>query len=310
LEDGDMAKGVFVLLNSGAGALRESHGDVVAKIEQALTAAGHVVEVVTASGGELQSCLADRLSRAPPETVIVGGGDGTVSSTAATLCDTGIALGVLPLGTMNLFARSLGMPLDLDAALTALAGARTRKIDLGEVNGRLFTHHVSMGLQPRLVALREKADYGSRAGKILASFRALLTTIKRPPRLSVKVTVKGSVFDLSTPALVVTNNLFGPDHLPYADVLDQGILGIYICTSHRPADVAQVTLEALLGSWHARDRVKTLTAKSVTIERRRGRSRRIVATVDGELNTFEGAIKMAIRPGSLVVLAPETDSRT
>jgi diacylglycerol kinase family enzyme len=300
-----MAKSMFVLLNSGAGVLRDDGDAVVSRIEQALRAAGHDAEVAIASGGELKGRLEERLARGRPDAVIVGGGDGTVSAMAGALCETGIAMGILPLGTMNLFARSLGMPVDLDAALQALAGARTRNVDLGEVNGRIFTHHVSMGLQPRLVAIREKADYGSRAGKILATFRALLATMRRPPRLQVRVTLENDTFDVETPALVVSNNLFGPDHLPYADVLDQGVLGIYICTSNHPTDLAQVTIEALLGSWHARDRVKTLTARSMTVERRSRRRRRIVATVDGELVTFEGAIEMAIRPGCLTVLAPE-----
>jgi diacylglycerol kinase family enzyme len=297
---------VFVLLNSGAGTLRDGDGDaVVAKIEAALGAAGHDVEVVSAPGGELQGRLEARLSRDRPDTVIVGGGDGTVSGMAAALCETDIAMGILPLGTMNLFARSVGMPLDLDEGLAALAGASTRKVDLGEVNGRVFTHHVSMGLQPRLVAMREKAAYTSRAGKIFATFRALLTIMRQPPRLQVRMTLEGQDFDVETPALVVSNNMFGPAHLPYADALDQGVLGIYICTSHHPADVAQVTLEALLGSWHARDRIKTLSSRAIAVERRSRRRRRIVATVDGELVTFEGAIEIKIRPGCLTVLAPE-----
>ena len=301
-----MGRGFFVLLNSGAGVLRGADGEaVVGKIEQALRAAGHEVEVATASGSELQSRLDARLSRDPPQAVIVGGGDGTVSSTAATLCGTGIALGVLPLGTMNLFARSLGMPLDLDKALAALATARLRNVDLGEVNGRVFTHHVSLGLQPRLVAMREKANYGSRLGKIFATCLAFLMILSRPPRLLVRMTLQGSAFDVATPALVVSNNLFGPDHLPYADALDQGVLGVYICTSHRPLDVAQATLQAMLGSWHARERVTSLTTTSVTVVRRSSRRRRIVATVDGELVTFNGAIEMAIKPRCLVVLAPE-----
>ena len=303
-----MAKGVFVLLNSGAGALRGVDGEaVVARIEQTLAANGREVEVVTAPGGELQGRLDDRLSRNPPDTVIVGGGDGTVSGTAAALCDTGIMLGVLPLGTMNLFARSLRMPLDLDKALAALATASPRTVDLGEVNGRIFAHHVSMGLQPLLVAVRERADYGSRVGKIFATFRAWLRILNRPPRLTVRMTLDGAAYDITTPALVVSNNLFGPDHLPYADALDQGVLGIYICTSHRPLDVAQVTLEALLGSWHAGERVTTLTTTSVTVERR-SRRRRIVATVDGELVTFDGPIEITIRPGCLVALVPEPQS--
>jgi diacylglycerol kinase family enzyme len=301
-----MAK-LFVLLNNGAGVLRGADGEAaVVKIGEALTGAGHDVEVALAGGRELQGLLADRISRDPPDAVIVGGGDGSVSGAAASLCGTDIALGVLPLGTMNLFARSLGMPLDLDGALKELATARRHRIDLGEVNGRLFTHHVSMGLQPRLVAMREKADYGSRIGKILATCRALLMVMFNPPRLIVRVTLEDRAFDLETPALVVSNNLFGPDHLPYADELDEGVLGIYVCTSHRPADVLQVTLEALLGAWHQRGRVKTLTARSMIVERRSRRRRRIVATVDGELVTFEGAIEMNIRPGCLTVLVAET----
>ena len=300
-----MAK-VFVLLNGGAGVLRGADGQaVIVKIKEALAAGGHDVEVALAAGRELQGLLADRLSRDPPDNVIVGGGDGTVSAAAAALCGTDIALGVLPLGTMNLFARSLAMPQDLDAALKELSTARRHKVDLGEVNGRLFTHHVSMGLQPRFVAIREKSAYGSRIGKILATIRAWLMVMIHPPRLIVKVTLEDKAFDLETPAIVVSNNLFGPDHLPYADELDEGVLGVYICTSHRPADVFQVTLEALLGAWHQRGRVKTLTTRSMTVERRSRRRRRIVATVDGELVTFEGAIEMSIRPGCLTVLVAE-----
>ncbi|HUE45697.1 MAG TPA: diacylglycerol kinase family protein, partial [Aestuariivirgaceae bacterium] len=77
---------VFVLLNSGAGTFRDGDGDaVVAKIEEALAAAGDTVEVVSAPGGELQGRLEERLSRDRPDTVIVGGGDGTVSGMAAAL---------------------------------------------------------------------------------------------------------------------------------------------------------------------------------------------------------------------------------
>ena len=302
-----MGMSVFVLLNDGAGVIRGSDSNlVVAKIEEALRAAGHEVEIELAPGNELQGRLDDRLSREPrPQAVIVGGGDGTVSSSAATLSGTGIALGVLPLGTMNLFARTLGMPQDLDAALASLVSADIRKADLGEVNGRVFTHTVSMGLQPRLVALREKMTYGSRLGKMLASFRAFLMVLNRPPRLSVRMTVEEEkAIDLTTPALVVSNNVFGPNHLPYADEIDRGVLGIYICTAYRPTDVLKVTLEALLGSWEARGRVKILTAKSTTVERR-GRRHRITATVDGELQTFEGPIEMSIRPGALLVLTPK-----
>lgn len=300
-----MTKVVFVLLNSNAGALRGVEAAAtIAKIESAFSNAGWTMEMAVTSGHDCQRRLEDRIAGTPPDAVVVGGGDGTVSFAAALLTDTGIALGVLPLGTMNLFARSLGMPLDLDEALAVLAAAAPRRIDMGEVNGRLFTHHISIGLQPRMVALREKgAAYGSKLAKQIASLWAFVAVLSRPLLLALRATVDGRVRDIVTPAMVISNNVYGPDHLPYADTLDAGVLGIYICTSVRSADLAQITLEAMLGNWHADGRIETLTAKTVTIERRKRRRKRILATVDGELETFEGPIEVHIRPQSLTVLA-------
>lgn len=299
-----MTKVVFVLLNSKAGALRGVEAAAtIAKIESAFSSAGWTVEMAVTSGHDCQRRVEDRIAANPPDAVVVGGGDGTVSFAAALLTDTGIALGVLPLGTMNLFARSLGMPLDLDEALAVLATAAPRRIDMGEVNGRLFTHHLSIGLQPRMVALREKGIYGSKLAKQIASLWAFLTVLSRPSLLALRATVDGRARDVVTPAMVISNNVYGPDHLPYADTLDAGVLGIYICTSVRTADLAQITLETLLGNWHADGRIDTLTAKAVTIERRKRRRNRILATIDGELETFQGRLEVRIRPQSLTVLA-------
>src|SRR5262245_61278994 len=78
--------------------------------------------------------------------LLVGGGDGTVSTAAALFTGEKIALGILPLGTMNLFARALGIPLKLGQAVEAVIAGTKQKIDVGEVNGRIFVHHVTLGL--------------------------------------------------------------------------------------------------------------------------------------------------------------------
>lgn len=301
------SRSYLVLLNSRAGALRSAAIDeVIANIKQALAAAAHRdVEVVTGTGRDLMGLLEKHMAKLAPDAVVIGGGDGTVSCAAARLCGTNTALGVLPLGTMNLFARSLGMPLSLGDAIGALGGARRRKVDLGEVDGRVFTHHVSIGLQARLVATRERMDYGSRAGKVAATLAALLMTLRQPPRLALRADIDGTVLDLDTPALVVSNNLYGPDHLPYADALDQGVLGVYACTSSRPADLAILSLEALLGRWHENGCVKVLTARSVSIERRSTRKKTVTATLDGELMTLSTPLTVSIRPRALTVLVPQ-----
>jgi diacylglycerol kinase family enzyme len=126
----------------------------------------------------------------------------------------------------------------------------------------------------------------------------------QPPRLALRTRLNGEVLDLDTPALIVSNNVYGRDHLPYADRLDQGVLGIYACTSTRPADLALLSLEALLGRWHDNGCVTVLTAKSVSIERRRARKKTVTATLDGELTSLPTPVTATIRPGALTVLVP------
>src|SRR5215469_2096888 len=95
-------------------------------------------------------------SGAKPALVIVVGGDGTIGGAAQELADSGIALGIVPLGTFNHLARDLRLPLDIDGAIGVIAGGRVAAIDLGEVNGRIFVNNSSIGLYPEMVRDRER----------------------------------------------------------------------------------------------------------------------------------------------------------
>src|SRR5690606_18763132 len=125
--------------------------------------------------------IADALARvaAAPDVdvVLAGGGDGTVSAAAGALMETGKALAVLPAGTMNLFARGLGIPLDLEDAVAALATGTVRAVDIATVNGRPFIHQFSVGLHSELIQRREAMSYSSRPGKIRASVMAAIATV-------------------------------------------------------------------------------------------------------------------------------------
>ncbi|TGX56077.1 diacylglycerol kinase [Sphingomonas gei] len=91
-----------------------------------------------------------RALAAKPDLVILGGGDGTVSGLVDFVKGTGAALAVLPLGTANSFARSLGIPLDIDGAIDVIANGALRRIDLGMIDGDYFANCAALGLSPQI----------------------------------------------------------------------------------------------------------------------------------------------------------------
>jgi len=294
-----------VVLNRAAGTIRGSDPRKVASdVRHFFEAAGQDASVKLTSGSGMGGIIARHLREKDVDAIIVGGGDGSVSSAAAQLQGSGIALGILPLGTMNLYARSLGVPLTLPEALKALTEAEPKPVDAGFVEDRLFLHQVSLGLHPELVKTREKMTYRSRMGKMLASARAWVSTMRRPKILSLKIEVDGTSKEFDTPALVISNNLYGGTYLPYADKVDEGILGIYVCTSPHWADLLKLSADVMLGNWWNNACVEIMTGRKIRMDIRKRRGRSVVASVDGELVRFSGRIEAKIVPGALEVLMP------
>lgn len=95
--------------------------------------------------GELEASLGAAIGLRP-DLLVVGGGDGTLSLASRHLAFRDMALGVLPLGTTNNFARTLGIPLDVAGAIGVLTGGKVADVDLGEVSGIFFANLVSVGL--------------------------------------------------------------------------------------------------------------------------------------------------------------------
>ena len=135
---------VTVLLNAASGS--GTAPDAARQIEQLLRDAGHEPGIELARSGDQLRALARAAAKDRPDAVLAGGGDGTINTVAAALVDTAIPLGVLPLGTLNHFAKDLGLPLSLaDAVGVALAGHVTA-VDVGEVNGHVFLNYSSIGV--------------------------------------------------------------------------------------------------------------------------------------------------------------------
>ncbi|HEY1107967.1 MAG TPA: diacylglycerol kinase family protein, partial [Opitutaceae bacterium] len=164
-----------LILNHAAGSVNGDRAAVSPeKIAGAFTEAGRPVRLVLAEPARLRAALEEAVT-ARPEAIFVGGGDGTMNTAAGVLAGTGVPLGPVPLGTLNHFARDLGLPGEWREAVPVLATAAPRAVDVGEVNGRVFVNNCSLGSYPEAVRqrdrLRRQTGHGKWRAMALASFR-------------------------------------------------------------------------------------------------------------------------------------------
>ena len=303
----DRDENAWVIVNRHAGTVRSMGAEAARNIiSEGLGRAGLRARIELVSGKEIGPLVEGALKPGGPQTIIVGGGDGTISSVANRLAGSGRTMGVIPLGTMNLFAKALNMPAGLSEAVAALTSAREVSVDVGRVNGEVFLHHVSLGLQPRMARIRERLGYGSRLTKIINGIRALVYTILRPPHLRLDAVVDGAERQIRSPAVVVSNNMFGEGHLPYPDQLDRGVLGLYVVNSFRTLHIFKVAGGILTSYWAANPHVDVESGHQVEIRALKsgwaGR-RKILASVDGELKYVKAPLRIEIETRALTILA-------
>lgn len=292
------------VLNRDGGTLRTLDLDAfAAEVERLLGEAGHTVETEIVAGSEIEATLRAAAGEAGVDVVMVGGGDGTVSTAAGIFMNRDKALAILPAGTMNLFARGLGLPIDLEAAVAAHARGVVHAVDVASANGRPFVHQYSVGMHPQLVDLRDRMDFRSRLGKLLASFRAGLMTVLHPPRLSLKMRLDGLESRVVTSGIGITNNLFGEGHLPYAEMPDKGVLGVYVTRARRRRDFFLFFAYMAIGRWRGNPQVDIHETREVTLGFT-SRTRRFKCAIDGELCPLEPTTTLRIHAGALKVLVP------
>jgi len=292
------------VLNRDGGTLRTMDLDALSRrIQAILEAAGHKVAVDVVGGGEVEAALSTAAARRGIDVVLAGGGDGTISTAASLLMGKKKALAVLPAGTMNLFARSLGIPQTLDGAVKAFAAGEVRAVDMASANGKPFVHQFSIGMHARMVQLREKMDFGSRLGKMRASVRAAWMTLRNPPALDAVLTIGAAEISARTTGIGITNNLFGEGHLPYADNPAGGVLGIYVNVASQPGELFRHAFNMARGRWRDNEHVEIHQADRVMLVVRPGR-RKPRAVMDGELVELERETAFDIHPGALNVLVP------
>ncbi|TGQ45762.1 MULTISPECIES: diacylglycerol kinase family protein [unclassified Mesorhizobium] len=273
------------------------------KMRQTLEAAGHSVDIDIAAGKDIVARLEKTALRRSIDVVLAGGGDGTVSAAAARLMNSKKALAILPAGTMNLFARGLGIPQTLDAAIKSFADGEVIAVDMASANGRPFVHQFSIGMHARMVQLRQSMEFGSRLGKMRASVRAAWATINNPPTMNVTLTVGEAEIVTRATGIGITNNLFGEGHLPYADNPAGAVLGIYVTVARQRSDLLRIFFDMARGKWRDNEHVEIHQAGRAVLKIRSA-SRKFRAVMDGELAKLDRETTIQSHPGALNVLVP------
>lgn len=295
---------ILALLNRDGGTLKTTDLDWLSGlIRDEFSVHGHDVRVEIHAGKDIVGAIDRAAGGEGLDVLLVGGGDGTVSAAAAAVFRTDTALAILPAGTMNLFARTLQIPLNLEAAVKALAGGTVTKVDVATVNGKPFIHQFAAGLHARMVRFREKIAYRSRLGKMWATTRAIALAFRKLPKVELLINVDGRTERLLCSAIAVSNNLYGPDHLPFADDPKGGVLGVYICTDRNLNRVAKLTFDIFTGKWRNNPSLVVKTAKHVQLAHK-GKPRSNRAVRDGEMELLDDLSEVELHPLGLSVMVP------
>lgn len=293
------------ILNREGGTFRTTDMQAYAdKAKAVFMDAGDELDVIICSGKEMPEALERAARKDGIDAIIAGGGDGTISTAAGIAWKSGMPLGVIPAGTMNLFARSLRLPLDIWSVLDTLAKGEIRNADIGSANGKAFVHQFSAGMHARMVRYRNAFQYGSRAGKIAANVRASVGVVLNPPRFEVEFDVDGHKENRMISAISVSNNPFGQNGLLFSEDLTTGHLGIYIAEPLGPAGAAKLAVDILRGKLRENAAITEMKAKSVDLHFPRVyRSANYV--LDGELIPLGKDIAIRLHPGELKVIMPK-----
>jgi diacylglycerol kinase family enzyme len=295
---------IAVVLNSSSG--QGSAPKAAERLKEIFAEAGRETRITLATGGKEINAAMRRAVEGGCETLVAGGGDGTINCGASAVVGRDIPLGVLPFGTLNHFAKDLEIPLDLEEAAKVVLDGTRCKVDVGEVNGRIFLNNSSLGVYPAIVRLRDKYRATLR-GKWLAALWAGLTVMRRNPFMAVRIVVEDETIVRRTPLVLVGNNEYRMSGIQAGtrESLARGRLALYVVNAERRPGLLRLAWQVLLKGADQAKEVDVLLVNEAVIETRR---QRLQVATDGEVFTLESPLNYRIRPGSLLVHVPATAS--
>jgi YegS/Rv2252/BmrU family lipid kinase len=292
---------VEIIINAGSGA--DDKEQMRARLEEIFSASNLNAHISLARSGEEVTSLAKHAAQSEADVVVAGGGDGTVNAVAAELIGTDKALGILPLGTLNHFAKDLHIPLTIEDAAATIIGGHPAKVDVGEVNGKIFLNNSSLGLYPSIVRERQKQQrLGS--GKWPAFVWAGIAILRRYPFLDVKLSADGEEFKRRTPFVFIGNNEYEMESLNVGAraCLNAGKLSLYITNRTGRFGLLRLAWRALFGGLNKEKDFLALCAQEIWIATKH---RHLRVAMDGEVTNMKPPLHYRVRPLSLRVLVPK-----
>lgn len=233
------------------------------------------------------------------DCVVVGGGDGTLNAAALGVMETNLPLGILPLGTANDLARTLGIPFDLDKAADVIAAGRMRQIDLGIVNGHPFFNVASIGLSAEL-AQKLTQDIKRRFGRLGYALVALKVLAQARPFRAAIISETETARVRTLQIAVGNGRYYGGGNAVEKDAaIDDEHLDLYSLEFNRAWKLALMARSFRYGAHGAWREVRAVRAQEFDIRTRLPRP----VNADGEIVTHTPA-HFSIRPGAVTVFAP------
>ncbi|MDT5062243.1 MAG: hypothetical protein QOH63_2702 [Acidobacteriota bacterium] len=292
-----------VIINASSGT--DDKKEARERLQEVFASAGVDARISLAESGEEIIDLARKAVEDNCQPIIAGGGDGTINAVASQVVDTDRTLGVLPLGTLNHFAKDLNIPLDIESAARICLEGREAKVDVGEVEGRVFLNNSSLGLYPNIVRHREKQQQQLGRGKWPAFIWATLTMLKRYPFLSVRLSTDEQRLIRHTPFVFIGNNEYEMEsfNVGARSCIDAGHLSLYVAHRTGRLGLLRLAWRALFGGLRDEQDFDAMCTKEIWIETRH--PKRLRVATDGEVVIMTTPLHYRVRPGALRVLVPE-----
>lgn len=295
-----MTADIHIIANGGAKGMADaqSRDDFVGLVNQRLP---HARVDFAESGSEIGGLV--RLAVARGSAIVAAaGGDGTINAVASELCDTEIALGVLPLGTLNHFSRDAGVPQELEAALEVLRSGAVGMLDVGVVNNRIFLNNSGLGLYPDMVynrTQRQKSGLSKWPAVLVESVRAFA----RYRLLRLQIEIDSKALERRTPAVFVGNNEYSLEGTLASKRLSlvNGELCLYIPHPQSRLGMIWFSLRAFFGNPQTGAAFDKFLSCKFSIH---SRHRQLRVSLDGEVVIMKTPLEYSSRRKVLRVMLP------
>ncbi|RFO97039.1 diacylglycerol kinase [Rhodoferax lacus] len=300
---------LLFVINASAGA-----HDMHAKcrvIQTALAQHGRQGELRVCSPADLQRVAFEAATAAVASgsAVVAVGGDGSLSTVAQAAHTAGCAMGVIPYGTFNYFARTHGIPTDPGAAVQMLMHAQPGAVQVAAINERLFLVNASLGVYPEL--LQDREAYKARFGRSrwVALLAGVATLLRAQRRLRLHIETGGTARDVQTLTLFVGNNRLQLAQLGAepADTLagtpGHGSMAALMLRPIGTLAMLRLLLHGALGRLGEAAGVESFEFHHMVVRPRMARGRRdVVVAFDGEVARMRAPIAIRVLAKPLYLL--------